>query len=239
MKTFRSFFFGLCALSACAVAVVASDASAQEAADKSVFIVPRVGFIVAGGGTSTNTCSGATCGVTGNVGYDYDDKSSVGLGVDVLAKVAPMIRVGGGLLWDPSSKASAFNVTQTYGSDLTINAIVEGVFPVAPKLDVIAHGQLGLFLLFPGGDLQNSIDSAKSACTGSCDVNGGPYKSFTFGLGGGAVYHATDLIGVRADLLYQQITSLDLLTTKTNGTETAQNISGHRFWLLLGVEFGL
>jgi opacity protein-like surface antigen len=93
--------------------------------------------------------------------------------------------------------------------------------------------------LFPGGDLQNAINDTKNRCTGTCDVDGGPYKSFTFGLGGGVVGKVSDSVGLRGDLLYQQYTSMDLLKTTAGGNTVTDNLSGHRFWFLLGVEFGL
>jgi hypothetical protein len=213
--------------------------AAQEKAPPSVYIVPKVGLRVGGTFTRDVQCSGTSqCGSLNTSSIDLDDKSEPGLGADVLFPVAPKLRVGGGLFYVTETKAEYQGRSGKLGSDLSLHGVVEGVFPVSPVVSFTVRAQLGLLMLFPGGDLKDEIDSNKRLCGSSCSVDDGPYKAFTYGVGGGVLVDVGGF-GLRGDVLYQAFTSMTVEKVSGGGAEASYDVSGHRVWLLVGGDFGI
>jgi hypothetical protein len=234
--------FGLVA-SAFTLSIVSltSAASAQNAStDHGIYLVPKAGLLVTGSGDTSIKCSGAAC-PTNLRGISLDDKSGPVFGFDVLARVMPNLRVGGGLLYVTDSSYRANGFTQSVGTDLSLLGIVEGVFPVSPIISLSVRGQLGMLVLFPGGALKDQQNADKARCP-TCNVSEGPFTGFTWGIGGGGIFDVGPL-GLRADLLYQGITSLTLQkesqSVAGNTIEATQSYSGGRLWFLVGGDIGL
>ena len=130
------------------------------------------------------------------------------------------------------------------GSDLALQAIVEGVFDISPTVALTLRGQGGLLILFPGGDLSDAIDDEKSLCdsvpvTQKCEVKDGPYVGWTAGGGFGVLFPA-GTVAMRVDLTLEWygIDTLGLKTSAPGGdVDTTANFSGNRVILGGGVEF--
>jgi hypothetical protein len=210
--------------------------------------LPRLGFILTGSGEGEVDCSGTACGGASGADNDVDERSVFGLGGDVLYQMSPNLRLGLGLLLVPSTKfeTEAEN-TESYGIDLSTSFVVEGIFPVSPTFALTVRGQVGPTLLFAGGDQSDAIAQLERQCSTAkangatkCEVFDGPYLGYSFGLGGGVVFAASNRVRLRADLLYQRL-SLPLLgydVEQPMGTTDARaHLSSGRLWLLPGVEF--
>jgi hypothetical protein len=206
--------------------------------------VGRIGFIVGGGGDLEGKCSGSGCGTTGS-SANYDDKSSLVLGADLMGHLGPQLRLGGGLLFAPNTSFEGDHGGDLdAGSDLSLQVIVEGVFDVSPTVALTLRGQGGGLFLFPGGDLSDAIDSDKSLCDSvpanqTCEVKDGPYVGWTAGGGFGALF-AAGTVAIRADLTLQWY-GIDTVGVKTSvlggDVDTTSNFSGNRVILGGGVEF--
>jgi hypothetical protein len=213
--------------------------AAQEKTPPSVYIVPKIGLRAGGTFTRQLKCSGSTrCSSLNTSSIDLDDKSEPGFGADVLFPVTPKIRVGGGLFYVTETKAEYQGRSGKLGTDMSLHGIVEGVFPVSPVVSFTVRAQLGLLMLFPGGDLKDEIDSNKRLCGSSCSVDDGPYKAFTYGVGGGVLVDVGGF-GLRGDVLYQAFTSMTVEKVSGGGAEASYDVSGHRIWLLVGGDIGL
>jgi hypothetical protein len=224
-----------------AIWLVPALAFAQDAREGFVGVA-RVGFVFAGGGEAEAECDG-DCGAFASGDNDYDDESGPMIGMDFMGHVSPKLRLGGGLMYFPTSEldfddGGDFEV----GSDLLTQFIVEGVFDVSPTVALAVRGQVGAMFLFPDDDLEESIDDTEAACDalpGDCDVDDGPYVGFTFGLGGGAIFDV-GAVALRADLIFQWYT-INVGKTDYNGpvtdAELYSNVSGSRLILAGGIEF--
>jgi hypothetical protein len=206
-----------------------------EPAQHSFYIVPKLGLLLDGGGDTTSSCSGALCPTRPSL--SLDDKSDPVLGVDFLASITKNVRLGGGLLYVTGSKYATGGFTQSVGTDLSLVGIVEGVFPVSSTVSLAARGQLGAIVLFPGGALKDRQNADRAACGNVCTVSEGPFGAFTWGIGGGGIFDVGPL-GLRADILYQGISSLTF-NSVTGAVEGSEKYTGHRFWFLVGGDIGL
>ena len=222
-----------------AIVLLAGGAVAQEAPpSRSVWIIPKLGFVSGGGGSYGPKCSGPGCVAPSQPTTNFDDDSSFGVGADVLATLTPNLRLGGGMMVDRGSKVTASGFSESLGTELSWNGVVEGVLPVSRVVSLVAHGQLGVLFLFAGDDLKNTVDATRRGCSNACDVDGGPYKTFTFGFGGALVARVSSRVALRGDLMLQEYTAMNLVTVKSGGTEQSTSISGHRVWVMAGFEIG-
>src|SRR5262249_29509904 len=153
------------------------------------------------------------------------------------------VRVGGELLFVPSNKSETGGTGYKVGSDLSLDPVVEAVFPVSSTVALTLRGQGGIAFLFPGGDLQKDIDNERSSNCGqgtgvSCTVSGGPFVGYNYGLGGGILV-GLDKVRIRGDILFQgySLPYGDInASAGSNGVEVTQSAGGSRFWFLGGVE---
>lgn len=210
-----------------------------------VVFVPRLGFRLTGGGTIESDCSGDCTGFEADES-DYDDGSSFGFGLDVLGAVIPELRLGAGVFWVPDTEIEIDGVSEDVelGSDLTLVAIVEGVVEAAPRVAIGIRGFVGLWMVFPDGDLDDAIEEQQRDCdfvpaSATCNVDDGPYVAPTFGLGPGLVFPLRE-VSLRVDLYYQRY-SAKILTTELGfagqSVETSNQLTGSRVMLVGGVEF--
>jgi hypothetical protein len=207
--------------------------------------VPRFGVRLYGGGEIGGECEGDCAGFETEQ-FDYDDSSTFGFGLDVLFAVIPELRLGVGAFWVPDTEIEIDGASQEaeLGSDLTVPFIVEGVFDAAPRMSIALRAFVGLWILFPDGDLDDAIESQQRECDfapplASCEIDDGPYVGPTFGLGPGLVFPLRD-VSLRVDLYYQWY-SAKILQTKLGfegqSVETNNDLTGSRVLLTGGVEF--
>jgi len=215
---------------------------------------PQIGILLTGSGDYNydDSYSGSTTLTPSPKSTSGDDKSGVALGVELLGAVSPTVRLGGGILWVPSMKASIEGTELKAGNQLMLAGIVEPVFPVSPTVGLAIRGQVGIGLLFAGGDLQNAIDDEKSSCAKDlaagdpkCDVNEGPSFGWNLGGGGGVIAAAGGRVRLRADLLVQymsqglwgyQHTHKGIVGSPEYTHTVDYSVSSTRFWLFAGVE---
>lgn len=202
------------------------------------------GFVLGGSGELSGDCSGPGCGGASSR-TDYSDEPGFQLGFDVLGYLSPSFRLGGGALFLPQVEYDADpGGSATFGMELSPVFIAEGLFDVGATSAITLRGFAGPLILFPRGDLQDSIDNFEDQCNASatltkCDVTGGPYLGFTIGAAVGALFE-TPSIGIRPALTFQY-TNVSVAPTdvEVNGlrAETTSNLSGLRYILGVGLEF--
>ncbi len=217
----------------------------------------RLAFLATGSGDGETSCDG-DCGGFDEDSENYDDESGIALGGDVLFRMGPTLRLGGGLLYEIDTAIDARDKVDL-GTDLTLAGVVEGAFPVSPTVDLVARGSLGLVFLFPGDDLEDAIEELQNACDdepyyyygggggggggygspGNCSVDDGPYLGWSIGAGGGVLL-ALSGITLRLDLLlqYLRLDMLEISGESADGDDTTvtSSLVGTRFWLGVGVE---
>jgi hypothetical protein len=207
------------------------------------FFVPKIG-IGLGGNTEveeSETCSAQYAGCDSAETNEYKDSSRVVIGADALFGVSENFRLGLGALFVPSRTSEDGDLKA--GSDLSAFAVAEVVIDASPTLAFALRGQAGAIALFPGGDLQDDIDSEKNACSsgqsGRCEVGEGPFMGMTYGVGAGVI---APLAGTsaRVDVLYHAH-RIDRLREKEDhgaggSKEEREKITGHQVWLLAGLE---
>ncbi|MBI5537385.1 MAG: hypothetical protein HY898_31975 [Deltaproteobacteria bacterium] len=171
-------------------------------------LLPRVGFILTGetdieskasySGMSTSSSSHSV---------SSDEKSLFVLDLDVLYAFTPKWRAGLGIWFTPSTRFEYGGATSKMGSDLSLVAIVEPVYPVSTSVALLVRGFAGMAMLIPGGEFQDSIDRHKSSCTGGsasadCNISEGPFPGWTLGGGGGMIL-SSGSVRPRIDLIFQ------------------------------------
>jgi hypothetical protein len=126
-------------------------------------LLPRVGLIASGGGSSGFDCeangtqSGPACaGWKKIASTDYDDKSLLVFGVDTLFHVIPALRLGLGLTFLPFYNVDVHTGTTTrsysVGRELALQGIVEGLIPAGRIISVAIRGQGGVSMWIPSKD---------------------------------------------------------------------------------------
>ena len=219
-------------------------------------LVPRVGVLLAGGGTvdadCTTTIGTGTCALEEE---EIGDASWLLIEVDGLYHATPALRLGVGATWAPLAALRNENdQRRTIGQELSFVGVLEGVVPVSDAAAFVPRGQAGVGLLLPGGDLAGLPDDFEEEhCTpirgagGECDANDGSNVGFTFGLGLGFVFDVLSRspgrtersLGIRADLLLQAIGYSVFEERSTLGADTRESsldYSTARIWLMGGVE---
>ena len=201
----------------------------------------RAGVRVGGDGDASTDFSGPNA--PGDTKAEYDDTSGPILFAGDLLYTIPMtrrmmVRVGGTLQLLSTSEISFSEDDQVEaGVETHLLGFAEVLHPVSQKIGVFVRVFGGLVVLFPGGDLQQQIDSAENACAGvsNCDVAGGPFFGPTLGLSFGGLYSLGQRVKLRTELMFQHIT-IDTFSIEANGVEQTVNTTGHRYFLMAGVE---
>jgi hypothetical protein len=203
----------------------------------------RGGLLLSGDGDFKIECDG-DCGDTSDE-ESVDDVSGLLLAGDVLFPAGKNIDVGFGLMYVTKTELEERDEFEL-GSDLSAVGIGQLRVPLQPKMAFAGRALGGLLVLFPGGELEDSIDAMKDVCdeapaSATCDLDEGPYLGFTLGASGGIRYHTGQVV-LTADLLLQYINIFNMLDTEVaeggQSIETWIDYAGTRFWLVAGVEFG-
>jgi hypothetical protein len=203
--------------------------------------VLHLGLVIGGGGEREYDCSGDGCGGSSD-SEDYDDKTNLVFGADFLGHLSPNLRLGGGLLFAPSTQAEDDDGDADLGSDLSIFGIVEGVFDAGPTVAFAVRGFVGVAMLFAGGDLEDQNDRIEESCKSDyldCDFDEGSSFAFTFGIGAGLIV-GLDSVGLRFDLVYQRYSGTGRTVNYSDtyfDAKIEEQISGGRALLLAGLEF--
>jgi hypothetical protein len=203
----------------------------------------RAGFGVFGGGHVENHCTDSgeqsSCGADNSDGVD--DKSLFMLGIDGLVHVASGVRLGAGYQLVPYSslKDDIEHKTVHLGHEHALNAIVEGLLPLGPRLALALRAHGGLRMLVIGGDLAESGDRFLKNCrnsVGHCEVDQGPL--FGGGFGGMVGIVGRGKTRWRIDLALDRF-SMKLPSSKvvSDGVRTqSSTMYDTRTWILGGLE---
>jgi hypothetical protein len=203
-----------------------------------VSFVPRL--MLAPFGSGTLECEGDGC-VT-NEGVDYDHKSAFGFGADVMFRVGSVMRLGPGLAYmtEHDIELDGSSDDYTIGSEFTLSFVLDAAIPVSPTVWLVPRGQIGLLLLFPGGDLRDNLDELKTQCEAAgisgCDSLEGARPGVQGGLGFGVMFAVSPNVRLRADAMYQ-FYSVNVYTLEGPGVDAAVNFNGSRGFLMAGAEF--
>jgi hypothetical protein len=187
-------------------------------------------------------CENDVCART--VATDFDDKSPVVFGLDGLFHVTRGLRLGAGYWVLPYSGVAAEPnkaTTLHLGSEHALNAIVEGIAALGPKLALALRAQAGPRLLVSGGDLAFNLDAFLSACrerpVDHCESDRGPFFGGQFGTTVGVLYG--DRVRARFDLGVERYFVGSGERRVLDGSQTLSSSSsnaGTRFWVLTGLE---
>jgi hypothetical protein len=219
---------------------------------------PKIGFVLSGSVDDkySDSYSGATpAGLSPSPSTTSgDEKSGFNLGADFLAAVTPGVRLGAGLLWLPTLKASPKGGSDLgAGNQFVLGAIIEGVIPVGGPLSISLRGQGGPSMLLPGSDLSDQINSEKTYCQGSdttlgkpnCNINDGPQLGWHIAGGGGFLIDLKGSLRLRFDFLaqyyWQSLWSYSDTHSPVSGRsaythDVSYSLSGTRFFLMGGIE---
>ena len=252
----RTLSFSFASTSAFAVAaatfLAASPALAQfdeappeEPKRPAMVLLPRVGFLLDGTTKETVDCKGAPCSESRTYG-----NGGLALGLDLLGEVTPGLRLGLATLFVPDASIEVDGTQSSIGSDLSAQAVVEGVFGVAPKLTLHVRGQAGVFKLFPGGAMDDFASDKRRECSRlmdagtltSCRIDQTSPAAFVYGLGVGTAYAVSKKTALRLDLHVESF-SVKFLERSAEGPgvsgSSTNRMDTTRIWALFGVELGL
>lgn len=222
-------------------------AERQDPARERFVFVPRLGLGLGGGGEreESEDCSSGYVGCDSTESDSFEDSSRIAFGADALFGVANGLRLGLGTLYVPSRTADDGDIQ--VGSDLSAFGVVEGVIPASPSLSIALRGHLGGVLVFPGGDLEDDIESERQDCQSarasgyvvSCEVAEGPFPGIAYGLGAGVIA-PLEQVSLRMDLAYHAYSISRLREREDLGAagskEENEKLTGHQVWLLAGIE---
>ncbi len=208
-------------------------------------VVLHAGMMVGGSGENSIECDGSDCGEVSDIDLDYDHNSAFLLGADFLWLAGSTIRLGPGLQFGTTAEIEPDGSSQDYeiGSDVSLNFVLEAMFPVGDTVWLGPRGQIGATVLLPSGDGEDDLENEKDSCEASgldnCDAFDGPHVGANFGLGGGVVFAVSESVRLRADLLIQGYAIQVYAWEAGNGVdaEVTEMLAGSRTYLLGGVEF--
>lgn len=215
----------------------ASQPTRRDRREGSVFVL-RAGT-TAGSGTVSSVCDKGDCGPADSA--DYDSERSLVLGVDWLRNSSRSFRFGGGLTLLPSQtvniEGNRFELGTSFGTDF----VLEGLIDLSPTTTLTLRGNVGVSLLFPGKDLEDTASAQSDACanyqsaTGeSCQTDEGPYLGAQIGFGPGLIFDLGN-VGLRVDAVAQGY-AFRTLEMQVGGTESSVRFAGFRPMLLVGLE---
>jgi hypothetical protein len=208
-----------------------------------VTVLPRLGLVPWGFGSRELECRGNCAGFAGT-NDAYEHLPSFSLGGGVLFGIGRYLRLG------PSFEYTFTNDVDIagrgrfeVGDDFTVDAVVEGFFPIAPRWGIAPHVQGGLLDLMPGGDLRNYIGALRAEfcpiLDAACAIPDGARLGWEVGVGAGVWFRAHERVRLRLDVLIQYY-ELELYSIKAqlfgNPIEAYETLSGGRLMLTAGVE---
>jgi len=196
-----------------------------------------------GRGYASYSCSGSAC-TESPVDDNYDQHPGAFVGLDLLAPVSPSVRLGGAWSLMPDTSIEDEADTTELGTQSTLSFLVEPTLSVSKKMSVAIRGQVGLVLLWPGGEVDEARDSIEEACDeygteyDECEVDSVPFTGVQASAGPGLRLHSNGVTW-RIDLLAQayRITTLHMVVAN-NGQELESEVifQGIRGALTVGVE---
>ena len=207
----------------------------------------RVGFQLTGGGHLEQSCTATgfeSCG-SQQSNEDHDDKSIVMFGIDGLIHATPGLRLGLGYQLVPYSAIRFKSAVKDYhlGNEHALNAIIEGLLPLGPRIGFVLRAQAGARMIVIGGDLETSSNDLLSGCKLAneyhCEVDQGPLFGTNFGLmmgvlGGPSTVHWR--VDLALDRFSVALPTFQDVSTQGNGISAGATLYGTRLWLLGGVE---
>jgi hypothetical protein len=207
----------------------------------------RGGLLLGGSGSYHYNCDG-DCVIASSTGSDYSHKLGGRFTADFLFKAGSMIRLGPGLAFTPPTSIKSDtpfgSVDAEVGSDMGLDFIFEVAPRVGQAVWLVPRGEIGLTVLFPTGDLKNTLEDTERQCNdiggSDCSSIGKARPGFNAGLGFGALFGVSEKVRLRADLLAQfYVVNLYTYTFDSFGLSTTvtENVAGSRFFLLGGIDF--
>jgi hypothetical protein len=218
-----------------------------RASGKLVFAA-RAGFQIVGGGHIEETCEAVgdgSCDPESRA--DDDDKSLFMLGLDALIHAAPGLRLGVCYQLVPYSsvRGSEGDKKEIHlGHEHGLDAVIEGVLPLGPRIALALRAQGGVRMLFVGGDLADRDDEFLRNCHDAnavhCEIDQGPLFGTNYGamlgvVGGNKLHWRVDLA---LDRFALKLPSAQVVLSKDPEQSFAQTTTlyGTRTWLLGGIE---
>lgn len=204
----------------------------------------HVGFEAIGTGHAEDSCTSTTEGeCRGTINTDFDDRTPIALALEGLLHAAPGVRLGLGYWLLPYSGFRASGTKFHVGHEHALNAIIEGLVPLRPRLALSLRVHAGARMLISGGDLAQSQDAFLASCSDlaidtHCEASKGPFFGGTFGTMAGIII-GSEVRG-RVDLALERHfeDAGDRTTSNRFSSSTTFNstLYGTRFWLLGGIE---
>jgi hypothetical protein len=166
----------------------------------------RAGFQIVGGGHVEDKCEAVGVGsCDAESRADDDDKSLFMLGLDAMIHAAPGLRLGVGYQLVPYSsvRGSEGDKKEVHlGHEHGLDAVIEGVLPLGPRIGLVLRAQGGVRMLVIGGDLADRSDTFLRECNDAnavhCEVDQGPLFGTNYGamlgvVGGNKLHWRVDL----------------------------------------------
>jgi hypothetical protein len=207
-----------------------------------------LGASVIGFGTDRAECKGSACS-SSNVGArDYAPKINPLVEGHAFFQATNFLRLGTTLMLSPSGKVKFKGVENAadegFGTLLNLDLAAELTPRLSRNIWLVPRLQSGLSMLFPTGELSQHLSSSKDTCNSgngaftNCGSLDGPRYGLNVGVGVGALYAVSDVIGLRVDTLFEYY-SIRLTTIEAGSRDASltENVSGGRFMLFGGMEF--
>lgn len=209
-------------------------------------IVPRLGLIAGGWSRFEVDCD--TAGSLDCGDEEFDDLNSAAalqIGLEALYQPNAHYRLGLGVNWLPSVRASGGGSLRTLGSDLSALGILEGVADVSGSIALTGRLEGGVAFVFPQGALNDYVDQSEDDCAEvaaqgiQCTVDGGVRPAASYGAAVGLLWQLTDA-RLRLDVSYRMQTVTVLkqeASTNTGAIDARLLMHQNRVALMAGAEF--
>ena len=220
--------------------------TAPEYELKGFLVIPHLGLLVAGNGAMSRQCDASNCpdGLDGVAGYAHE--KAILISADFLWQLGPYFRIGPSIQYTIASDLDPDTSTEPkyeIGPMAGLDFVAELSARVGPTSWLVPRVQLGLMLVDPQGDLDNTLTATQALCESAetidnCDSLDGARVGIEFGLGFGGLFALSDTVRLRADGL-AQLYSLRLykLHDAAQDQDLSLTATGARFMLLGGMEF--
>ncbi len=208
-----------------------------------VALVPRIGVMFWGSGTSRIRCDGYCLGLQDS-STSYDHHPAVVLDFDVLFRLGRVMRLGPGISYTSKMKTDTEGADDVdLGSEFGLNVVGEPAISVGTRAWIAPRGELGLIVLVPSGETEQSLDLMQDLCytgdsTSDCSSLDGPVPGFSGGIGAGGIFGVGERARLRADLMlrYYWLQLADFEEGTTYG-RVRWSLSGVRAYVFLGGDF--